>query len=127
MRIGFGELGLRQKRLRLAREMLELPKVEPKNLNCMFELCIKHLELNLRRAHNEEDNTDCLLRLWLSLMRSYPLNCEPSHVSSQLLSLYSAHRDDLQAYDPIRFLEISEEYMISGLMQLSASDVTHIF
>ena len=39
----------------------------------------------------------------------------------------SQYNNRLKAYEPIRFLEISEEYMISGLVQLSKMDVSNIF
>ena len=112
-------------------EIVDLSKISPPIFNFIFELSIKHLSFNLSKPPQntceEEDNLDSLFRLWLSLMKNYKHHFHNSQLTQMLQSLMSDHNERLKKLDPLRFLEITEEYLISGLVELNSRDVTHIF
>lgn len=111
-------------------EMLDEEKIQMAGPQ-IFEIGIKHLSLNLNWSianhSEEEDNADSLFRLWLGLMRNIYPAIKGTPIGDQLVALISEFSELLKMHDSIRFLEISEEYILCGLVQLSQEDITSLF
>jgi hypothetical protein len=84
--------------------------------------------------HNKAlENNLTLQRFWLSLMRSYPTlydqqiyGFDLGETNSKLVEYFNKESQGLMEEEPVIFLELLEEYLITELVDISAENLLGI-